>query len=229
MGKKRKNPYRKHNVKGKTITEHRLVWEQHRGPIPEGMHTHHVNGDKRDNRIENLQMVDPLTHSRLHTGCRLNEGVWEKWCKDCETYIEVNPTNWNVNSKGSALRSRCKVCAKEFDRLYREDNKEMAAKWREDNKDYMKQYRQDYFEANKDEIRRKDRERYQANKDEVKKREKARYDANKDEINQRRRELRNANREETNRKQRELYHARKEKLNERNRSKESVGGSDSVS
>lgn len=33
---------------------HRQIWEQHRGPIPKGWLIYHLNGDKMDNRLENL-------------------------------------------------------------------------------------------------------------------------------------------------------------------------------
>ena len=39
--------------------EHRVVWEKHNGKIPKGMTIHHINGNKLDNKIENLSM---LTH-----------------------------------------------------------------------------------------------------------------------------------------------------------------------
>lgn len=36
---------------------HRLVWEILKGPISQGMQIDHINGDRDDNRIENLRLV----------------------------------------------------------------------------------------------------------------------------------------------------------------------------
>ena len=48
--------------------------------IPEGHHVHHINGDKLDNRLENLEVVDASEHHRRHVreqGYVVNQyGVW---------------------------------------------------------------------------------------------------------------------------------------------------------
>ncbi len=46
--------------------EHRRVWREHYGDIPEGSIVHHVNGDKKDNRIENLRLMRRREHSQYH-------------------------------------------------------------------------------------------------------------------------------------------------------------------
>jgi len=45
---------------------HRLVWESVHGPLPSGWHVHHINGERADNRIENLVALAASTHQRLH-------------------------------------------------------------------------------------------------------------------------------------------------------------------
>ena len=42
---------------GQRLVQHRIIWELHFGPIPEGMVIDHIDRDKSNNRIENLRCV----------------------------------------------------------------------------------------------------------------------------------------------------------------------------
>ena len=42
---------------------HRLIWEEHNGAIPDGMTIDHINNNKLDNRIENLQLLSRSANS----------------------------------------------------------------------------------------------------------------------------------------------------------------------
>lgn len=45
---------------------HRRIWSDANGPIPAKHHIHHINGDWRDNTLENLECVLGVDHSRDH-------------------------------------------------------------------------------------------------------------------------------------------------------------------
>lgn len=62
-----KNGYRAITINNRRVYEHRLVWEQHYGEIPKGYHIHHKNGNKLDNRIENLVMISNSEHQKIHS------------------------------------------------------------------------------------------------------------------------------------------------------------------
>jgi hypothetical protein len=48
--------YRQLRIHGKQYLEHRLIWLLHTGSLPTD-EIDHINGDRQDNRIENLRLV----------------------------------------------------------------------------------------------------------------------------------------------------------------------------
>lgn len=56
------------NGKVKHFRVHRLVWEAFNGPIPEDMQVNHINEDKSDNRLENLNLMTPKENTNWGTG-----------------------------------------------------------------------------------------------------------------------------------------------------------------
>jgi hypothetical protein len=54
--------------KNSTLKEymHRYVWKYYNGDIPDGYHVHHVDGDKSNNDIKNLQLIKKEEHLSMH-------------------------------------------------------------------------------------------------------------------------------------------------------------------
>lgn len=52
---------------GTHVYRYRLVMEKHLGRFLESNeHVHHINGDFTDDRLENLKVVTPSEHSKMH-------------------------------------------------------------------------------------------------------------------------------------------------------------------
>lgn len=90
--------------------EHRQVWEKANGTIPSGYFIHHKNGNKQDNSIKNLELVDAVTHKRIHSGCKLVNKIWLKQCRRCKEWKEINKTNFYFTKQGWISSNLCRPC-----------------------------------------------------------------------------------------------------------------------
>ena len=89
--------------------EHVLVWEKAHGPIPPGYQVHHKDENKLNNDLDNLELLDPLTHKRLHSGCYIENGRWKKPCIKCKNIKDVDD-DYYFKSTDNAVDSYCKTC-----------------------------------------------------------------------------------------------------------------------
>ncbi len=64
---------RKRLPNGKLGYEHRVVWEKENGKIKKGWCIDHINGNKSDNRIENLCAVPSSMNTWLNTNFYMNK------------------------------------------------------------------------------------------------------------------------------------------------------------
>lgn len=70
-----KGRYKRVYSKHKNHLAHRYIWEQINGPIPKGHIIHHIDGDKFNNNISNLQCMTIEDHNKFHCTGR---SAWNK-------------------------------------------------------------------------------------------------------------------------------------------------------
>ena len=80
VGHERPDGYRLFKHDGGRFYEHRVIWEMHNGPIPDGLVIDHIDRNPRNNSIENLRVV---TQSQNH----LNKECRGYWVNRCGRYV----------------------------------------------------------------------------------------------------------------------------------------------
>lgn len=66
------NDYFRYTLGRQTLLLHRCVWEKQNCEVPDGYEIHHIDGDKANNDLSNLQLIRIHDHRVLH-GSKLTE------------------------------------------------------------------------------------------------------------------------------------------------------------
>lgn len=99
------------------IYEHRLVMEKRIGRfLDNDEKVHHKDGNRKNNRVSNLEIVCEKDHQRLHKGWRKIDGHWFKTCGMCNRGLRVEGNFYRLSTwdkhdyKCNEFASICKQC-----------------------------------------------------------------------------------------------------------------------
>lgn len=109
--------------KGGYVLEHILVFEKATGiEVPKDCCVHHINGNKQDNRIENLCLMTKKAHTLLHhcgtnrsleTKKKISEAA-KKWLSDKTKHPQYKNIDiegiLKLRSSGATIKSICEKC-----------------------------------------------------------------------------------------------------------------------
>jgi len=212
-------------IGGKTYRtrEHVVVWEKYNGVTLNGYHVHHINGIKGDNRIDNLQLLSPLEHSRLHKGFFIKDGEWYKYCPVCGILKVLSDDNFYEykNKNNNTYHPACKECEKLRKKIYVSNNQEKVADARkqyyESHKEYYAKQQKERRKNNVELIKEKAHQSYVDNKTYYNEYSKQYGKSHRRELQDKQNESRALSRDMTNQKRREYRALNKDAINEKQR------------
>lgn len=109
---------------------HRVIWEEHYGKVPSGHVVHHIDHNKQNNAVENLQLMTKEAHLAHHMNELKTQTIVCRHCGIEQTFhsrsnktrifctLRCNVAHWNLN-KGRTINieirnTYCERCQSPF-------------------------------------------------------------------------------------------------------------------
>ncbi len=115
---------------GSLAYEHKLVWEEVHGALPQGQVIHHIDGNPLNNALENLEAMSRGEHTSMHLRGNMGshsvrDGVEGKKCRSpfcCGTWkpLAEFPRNGRSKVGTPVYRPVCRACIARAQREQRE-------------------------------------------------------------------------------------------------------------
>lgn len=99
--------------------EHRVVMENILNrPLLGNEVVHHINGDKTDNRPENLQVMSQSDHGKLH---RPKQDPLSMECPVCGKSFEITPheARWRIKKSSVGVATCSRSCGNKASRMFK--------------------------------------------------------------------------------------------------------------
>ena len=86
-------------INGKRIRLHRYIYQKYKGEIPKGYEIHHIDHNKDNNEIENLELLLPEVHKEKH-GHEITEEMREFYRNNLNKKARSKAIEWHKSKEG---------------------------------------------------------------------------------------------------------------------------------